>query len=91
MLQYILTGLAGIALGIVGLRVWQVREADGPVQGDPADAQSRTRILLLGAGVLVLAAVAVLALRSPDPGPATSAQANPAIPEPDRRSAMSIR
>lgn len=74
MLQYLLTGLAGVALGIVAMRVWQAREA-GP-DGKPASAAAEgdgptaaggglgnSRNLLIGAGVLGALAIAVFALR----------------------------
>lgn len=75
MLQYILTGLAGIALGVVAMRVWQGREAQpaSPVDESPEPQQPQLsatsgsgRKLLIGAGVLVAAAVGILALRGED-------------------------
>jgi len=76
MLQYILTGLAGIVLGIVAMRVWQMREApadDGAdaepaTSGTPAKALAlpSTRTMLIGAGALVALAVAIFAFRSSD-------------------------
>ncbi|MDE2621383.1 MAG: tetratricopeptide repeat protein [Sphingomonadales bacterium] len=46
MLQYILTGLAGIVLGVVAMRVWQAREpapADAPDQpGSPEETRGAT-------------------------------------------------
>ena len=78
MLQFILTALAGIALGIVGMRVWQSRApgsaADRPDQtgaavdqsgADSASAGFSSGKLLMGAGALVVAAVAVFLLRGP--------------------------
>lgn len=90
MLQYILSGLAGIALGIVGLRVWQARAA--PAQESnatplvpatdslPATAPARTRMLLIGAGGLVAAAVAVFLFRSPDDATVPAGSAAPTAP-----------
>ncbi len=73
MLQYLLTGLAGVVLGIVAMRVWQSREAEpgasdaAPTQakdtGSGAAALGNSRNLLIGAGVLGTLAVAVFALR----------------------------
>ncbi len=41
MLQYLLTVIAGVALGVVGLRIWQMREAGGtPLAGSPAEQTS---------------------------------------------------
>ncbi len=76
MLQYILTGLAGIALGIVGLRVWQAREAKAPEAQDDESAAAppaTTRKLLISAGIMALAAIAVFALRSPHETPSAGA------------------
>ncbi|QZD88951.1 tetratricopeptide repeat protein [Qipengyuania aurantiaca] len=81
MLATILTALAGMAVGIVAMRLWQQSQsarATGTgetVTGDaPAKpAFDRTRLLLIGAGVLVAATLAVLLLRSQDDGSATSA------------------
>lgn len=86
MLQYLLTGLAGIALGIVAMRVWQSREAEGapaanaatPTDGtEPAAPTARplSRNLLIGAGALVLLAVVVLAVRSRDAAPSATSPA----------------
>ncbi|MDE2596054.1 MAG: hypothetical protein KGL44_04155 [Sphingomonadales bacterium] len=86
MLQYLLTGLAGIALGIVAMRVWQAREpGEAAPQPDsvegaapettPSSAPGIQRKLLIGAGGLVAVAVAVLALRSPDAPAASDAPA----------------
>ncbi len=75
MLQYLITGLAGIALGIVGMRLWQAKDAAAPavdagtpdvgeVGGAPASAGgSNRKPLLIGAGALAAIAVAVFALR----------------------------
>jgi cytochrome c-type biogenesis protein CcmH len=75
MLQYVLTGLAGIVLGIVAMRVWQAREAapqapaDQPAEApSPAPAGTSSRKLLLGAGGLVVLAAAIFAFRSAGPG-----------------------
>ena len=78
MIQYLLTGLAGIAIGIVIMRVWQARETPVGV-GEPAaegkaaapateeskgaQAMSPSRKLLVGTGLLVSIAAAVLAFR----------------------------
>ena len=78
MLQYVLTGLAGIVLGIVAMRVWQARETapaaapepatDLPaVAASPAPAGNSPRKLLLGAGGLVVLAAAIFAFRSAGP------------------------
>ena len=80
MLQYILTGLAGIALGIVAMRVWQAREAQvpgeigtesaGEASATPVGASSRgTRKLLFGAAALVVLAIGAFAMRSADEAP----------------------
>lgn len=75
MLQYVLTGLAGIVLGIVGMRVWLSREeaaSSAPDDAAPADdaqkapgstAASNGRTMLIAAGVMAVLAVAVLVLR----------------------------
>lgn len=85
MLQYVLTALAGIALGIVGMRVWQSRDGD-PGGSAPSDESSvaaaepgaagTNRKLLLGAGGLVAAAIAILLFR---PGE-DEASSVPAVP-----------
>jgi cytochrome c-type biogenesis protein CcmH len=85
MLQYILTGLAGIVLGVVAMRVWQAgRDAppalagDAPAPGEPvANPAPASRItprhMLLGAGGLATAAIAVLALRGEEsPAPVSN-------------------
>ena len=79
MLQYLITGLAGIALGIVGLRLWQAKDASSPAPaadaGTPDLAEAGAvaasapatgasrKPLLIGAGALAVLAVAVFALR----------------------------
>jgi cytochrome c-type biogenesis protein CcmH len=89
MMQYLLTVLAGIALGIVGMRVWQMREAGSAASGDEAkvaDADGsaapsapgmpQAKMLMLGAGALVLIAGAVFAFRpAADSGAATASGA----------------
>ncbi|MDE2437299.1 MAG: hypothetical protein KGM49_13670, partial [Sphingomonadales bacterium] len=81
MLQYLLTAIAGIALGIVGMRVWQAREVSvaadpGAASAIPVDAPpsgptaGSGRKLLYGAGALVAVAGAIFAFR---PGAAPSA------------------
>jgi cytochrome c-type biogenesis protein CcmH len=82
MMPYFLTALAGIAVILVGYRVWKLRDAGG---GEPADVPeanaakadglppAATRGVLVGAGVLVLAAIAIFAFRGPsDAGTETS-------------------
>lgn len=78
MLQYIMTGLAGIVLGIVVMRVWQARAAPdvptgpgAPLVGDhtgqtPSSATPSTRTILIVAVALVAAAIVLFAFRSPD-------------------------
>ena len=70
MLQYVLTGLAGLALGIVIMRVWQARESATAAPGETKPAASataatpaRTRNLLYAAAALVVIAVGYIALR----------------------------
>lgn len=69
MLQYLLTGMAGLALGIVIMRVWQSREgtAAAPAEGEaavPGKTQGgSTRKLLLGAGGMAALAAVALVLR----------------------------
>ncbi|MDE2561564.1 MAG: hypothetical protein KGL48_04885 [Sphingomonadales bacterium] len=66
MLQYLLTGLAGIALGIAIYRVWQSRTVTAPVEAAPAPAariEIGARKLLIGAGVLVAAALVLFWLK----------------------------
>jgi cytochrome c-type biogenesis protein CcmH len=91
MLQYLLTGIAGIALGIVAMRVWQAREAAPTPTGEaapeaPASSLGATlqglgtgRMLLLGAGGLVLVAIAILAFRGGSTAPAGPATGGPAV------------
>lgn len=78
MLQYVLTGLAGVALGIVLMRVWMAREPASAAPEDGAAAQpvategddrapvSTGRKLLLGASALVVVAIGLLAFRGDD-------------------------
>lgn len=66
MLPYILTALAGIAVGVAAIRVWSSREPGEIVEtpetaeaefrqgGTPARAVVTTRNLLIGAGVLIV-------------------------------------
>ena len=84
MLPYLLTTIAGIALGIVGMRLWQthetgsanVTEGSAPSKGDKGVveaegmAQFRNRRILAGAGILGLAALVVLAFRPAGQAPA---------------------
>lgn len=87
MLQYLLTGLAGIALGIVGMRVWQLRDPAGQEPGTEkspplagasdagaASAPSRTRMLLIAAGALAALAVVLLLVRRPESALAPAGQ-----------------
>lgn len=84
MLQYILTGLAGIALGIVSMRVWQLRDLRaneavpvpaGPLHHvDAAQVKVPSRIIFIGAAALVVAAIGVMIFRpegaaAPDSAP----------------------
>lgn len=92
MLQYVLTGLAGIAFGIVAMRVWQARELRAPAEasheGEAAEnvamaaPAGATRRLLVGAGILVVAAMAVFAFRSSEK-PASASIAGKAANVPD--------
>jgi cytochrome c-type biogenesis protein CcmH len=79
MLQYLFTALAGIALGIVAMRLWQARgaEASAPTQSiaepavngvavAPAIGKFSPRQILIGAGVLAVVAIAVIAMRPED-------------------------
>ncbi|EDL48798.1 tetratricopeptide repeat protein [Erythrobacter sp. SD-21] len=76
MLATILTALAGIAVGIVGMRLWQQSQtasanasSDGGAGVDtPKLNFDRTRVLLIGAGVLVAATLAVLLIKPDDDG-----------------------
>ena len=92
MLQYLLTAVAGIALGIVAMRVWQARDQSSAAEAvpeqppvDPAGAaptaRPTTRYMLVGAAALTVAGVAALALRTDDPaaglGAVTPATAAP--------------
>lgn len=80
MLQYVLTAVAGIVLGIVGLRVRQAREPareappvgkDAPVPASgAAPARVTPRHAVIGAGVLTAAAIGVIALRDDRTEPA---------------------
>ena len=83
MLQYILTGIAGLVLGIVGMRVWQSREGspgtpdaqtDRPAGaariGGDAPKPGQGRLLLIGAGALAAIAAALFLFRG---DPATDA------------------
>lgn len=75
MIQYLLTAIAGMALGIVALRIWQARETQPGTSASPAEkveavegatmpAAIVPRHLLIGAGTLAAAAIAVIAWRS---------------------------
>lgn len=67
MLTMILTALAGIAVGVVGMRIWQQRRSDETQPHDPnampasgLASLNRTKVMLVGAGVLLVAAVGVV-------------------------------
>ena len=91
-LQYVLTGLAGLALGVVGMRVWQSRDAaSGPSGEAPKDVAADTppapesatgsRKLLIGAGALAVLAAAILIFRPSGDEPAAAvAGGGPAAP-----------
>lgn len=75
MIQYLFTALAGLALGIVAMRVWQAREpesgspGEAPARVEPAEADTdpstgRSRKSLIGAGAIALAAIGVIVWRS---------------------------
>ncbi len=73
MLQYLLTGLAGIALGMVAMRLWQSRStepafaseaSETPTDAVATAASPQSRKLLLGAGALLVAGIGVIALKS---------------------------
>ncbi len=77
MLQYVLTGLAGLALGLVAMRVWQSRHTGGPPPAASPDTDGRTapqtaesalgtRSLLIAAGVLGVLGAAVFLFRPND-------------------------
>lgn len=77
--QYLLTGLAGVALGVVAMRLWQAREpvpgSAGTAPADPDAATEQagaggkaaigTRPILFGAAGIAAVAAAVILLRSP--------------------------
>lgn len=81
MLQYVLTALAGVVLGVVAMRVWNARDVDsaGGVE-TPASTASTSdmatapgnRKLLIGAGALAAIAAAVLLLRPDTPNETTA-------------------
>lgn len=87
MLTIILTALAGIAVGIVGMRIWQQSRSDTPQadtpQADRSTALSspgvaslnRTRVMLAGAGLLLAAALGVF-LFQPEGDDAVGTQSN---------------
>lgn len=69
MVQYLLTALAGIVLGVVGVRVWQARD-NAPTPNSPHETDAKPRSwqlgtpkLLLGAAVLAVVAAIVFAVR----------------------------
>ncbi len=77
MLQYILTGLAGIALGVAGMRIWMTgaaRSGSGDDAQPGADAGAgpampklniSTRTVLIAAAVIAIAAIGLIVFRSP--------------------------
>lgn len=76
MMPYLLTGLAGIALGIVAMRVWQARNPAEAVGGAETEAPASDAApkasaigankLLIGTGAMVAVALAIFALRPDD-------------------------
>lgn len=81
MLQYFLTGIAGIVLGIVGMRVWNMREretspaaagegtaepAAGTAPSDPQQNAAMPRKMLIGASALVALAIGIFAFKGDD-------------------------
>ena len=78
LLPYLLTGLAGLALGVVAMRLWQTRivATVPPATGEPATIAAQqpgsrqwssfrptSRQMLVAAGVVLLAAAAIFATR----------------------------
>lgn len=88
MLQYLLTALAGIAAGVVGVRIWMARDqlserpqptADMTDTSQGPATPARTRALVVGAGILAILAAAVLFFRPNDtqtPAPTVVATAD---------------
>jgi cytochrome c-type biogenesis protein CcmH len=86
MLQYVLTVLAGIAIGAVAMRVWNLRDRQAaPAQGQDAPRDESTAAaphprfasmqskLLLAAAAVTLAAVVILMAKSAPGEPAVAA------------------
>lgn len=85
MMQYLITALAGLAVGIAGMRIWQALKSPAGETaarpGSPAETPVATpafggRKLLIGAGILTAIGAAIIAFR-PDSagGPSASDQA----------------
>jgi cytochrome c-type biogenesis protein CcmH len=75
MLQYVLTALVGVVLGVVAMRVWQSRDDAAVPQSETTAPETvagvdgpspNNRKLLIGAGALVVVAAAALLLRPAD-------------------------
>jgi len=78
MLQYLLTGLAGIAIGVAAMRVWMMGDAQSESNGEagseseaPADNAAgtpsvSTRTILISATLLVVAGIGLFIFRSQD-------------------------
>lgn len=81
MLQYVLTGLAGVALGVAAMRIWQSRDVPFSQAAEDArnsasdkasgQALGSSRKLLIGSSVVVAVAIAILIFRG-DPFEADS-------------------
>lgn len=92
MLSYVLTAMAGVAIGIVAMRVWLAREpapaqpagagAESPEPGAPATLapgfRPSPRHALLGAAAMAVVAGGILATR--DDGAPAASRAMPALP-----------
>lgn len=96
MLQYLLTGLAGVALGIAAMRVMQSRDAlslqghdetsENTFQEASDRAPGKSRKLLIGASALLAIAIAVLIFR--DHASRPSLPSGPSSSVPDGKSAQ---
>lgn len=80
----ILTALAGIAVGVVGVRLWQQSQSEGagsakgtPGVGEVAGRRfDRTKVMLGGAGLILLAALGILLFKpTPEDGVAAEQSA----------------